>query len=62
MEEEFHHDYDKALDWYKKAYVFIEEKLGPNEKSIQKFKQAYNNTKEVKFIIKTQNLILKEID
>lgn len=49
MEEEFQHDYDKALDWYKKAYLFIEEKLGPDESSIKKFKLAYEKTKEVFF-------------
>lgn len=50
MEEEFKHDYDKALDWYKKAYLFIEENLGPNETSLKKFKLAYDNTKEVSYI------------
>lgn len=48
VEEEFQRDYDKALEWYKKAYQFIEEKLGPNEVSIKKFKLAYESTKEVK--------------
>jgi hypothetical protein len=47
VESEFFKQYDAALHWYKKAFTFIEEKLGSNDSNIKKYKSAYLSLKEV---------------
>lgn len=51
VESEFFKQFESALHWYKKAFAFIEEKLGADDPSIRKYKDAYFILKEVtKFI------------
>lgn len=47
VESEFFKQYEPALHWYKKAYMFIEEKLGADDSNIRKYKDAYLILKEV---------------